>query len=443
MVSYRIRVFSIAVIVMTLLDRGTVAHAQARKMLVLIDASGSMDTARPADSVNTTRFAAAKERARLQIQIQARQGLSSVAVYTFSDTTVTAQTNGFVDPNDARARISALDLLTVGGGSTPLAGSVCDAVDALVSEAPNPSDIRILQLSSDGEENSTPLGHPCQGPSSTISEPPFSGGSWQNLVLNYVIAHGVAPYIDLFDSSPIVGPGMQRSGVSDRDAVASAALRISAPATGTGNLVADRPPSLIDFFAELAREGGGRLTVITDQQAQLPVFGDFTGNSCTDRSDALLVARAFGRTGQPQDNPLDLNGDGRISFSDYALALGGFTPAGCGAPDPYVASAPIACSGGQPVTIDGRAIEAGGITINAQGTCRITIRNSLVVSGQSAIKIQGSAILTIDNSILIGESAVLTTQGSTVLSSASSVFHGTRATRGAFVLIDRGGNTFE
>src|SRR5215831_10088354 len=106
------------------------AHAD-RKMLVLIDATGSMSTVR-ADL--QTRFDAAKARAVDQITVQAGLGLNGVAVYTFSDATSTLQTAGFVTANaaikvingdpSATPPIPPLDLFTVGGGVTPLAGSM-------------------------------------------------------------------------------------------------------------------------------------------------------------------------------------------------------------------------------------------------------------------------------------------------------------------------------
>src|SRR4051812_342021 len=74
------------------------AHAD-RKMLVLIDATGSMSITR-ADL--KTRFEAAKQRAVDQIGVQAGLGLAGVAVYTFSDATSTLQTvGGFVSVNAA------------------------------------------------------------------------------------------------------------------------------------------------------------------------------------------------------------------------------------------------------------------------------------------------------------------------------------------------------
>src|ERR1044071_693178 len=135
------------------------AHAD-RKMLVLIDATGSMSIQR-ADL--QTRFEAARQRAVDQIGVQAGLGLAGVAVYTFSDNTSTLQTvggvNGFVSVNAAITKIAGdpnavppippLDLFTVGGGITPLAGSMCKAVDDLMATG---ATTKILEVASDGEQ---------------------------------------------------------------------------------------------------------------------------------------------------------------------------------------------------------------------------------------------------------------------------------------------------
>jgi len=103
----------------------TAAHAD-RKMLVLIDASGSMDITR---TDGTTRFAAAKTRAKSQIAAQlAIDATTTFSVYTFSDVASTPQTAGFVAAGAATTTIDGLDLFTVGGGVTPLAGSLCAAI---------------------------------------------------------------------------------------------------------------------------------------------------------------------------------------------------------------------------------------------------------------------------------------------------------------------------
>jgi hypothetical protein len=415
---------------------GSNAALADRKMVVLIDASGSMSTVR---TDGFTRFETAKARAKSKIAEQkAIDATTTFSVYTFSDVSSTPQTAGFVTATTANTAIDGLDLLTVGGGITPLAGSVCDAVDVLVATG---ATTKVLQLASDGEENSTPATNICAGPFSTDPSPPYSGGSWQNKVLNYAGDNGINVQIELFDPGPIVTLAARAAAARDPEAQLTARTKlitaIAAAAVGEG------PPTLAEFFAELARETGGRLTIIDDQVPQLPVFADLNGNSCVDRSDALLVARAFGQTGAPQDHPLDLDSDGKVGFSDYALALASFTPGGCGTADPYVARAPLVCSGLQPVVISGQTIASGAITIDARVACQVIIKNSLIVSGTNAIKVLGTAAITIDNSILVGETAVLNSQGATVLSAANTVFHGKRSILGAFAFLDRGGNVWE
>src|SRR5262249_11457124 len=157
---------------------------------------------------------------------------------------------------------------------------------------------------------------------------------------------------------------------------------------------------------QIAVISGGRLTLIEDTVPGLPVAGDVTGDSCVDRSDALAVARAFGQSGPPQDNPFDLDPDGTARFSDYAYVLAHFTPGGCGVADPYVPRGPVTGGPGRPVVINGAAIESGGITIDAHPACQITIKNSLVVSGKNAINVLGAAVINLDNTILVGQNAV-------------------------------------
>jgi hypothetical protein len=427
------------------------AHAQ-RKMLVLIDATGSMSIQR-ADL--KTRFDAAKQRAVDQIGVQAGLGLAGVAVYTFSDATSTLQTvggvNGFVSANAAIAVIQGdpnavppippLDLFTVGGGITPLAGSMCKAVDDLVAAG---ATTRILEVASDGEENATPVTDPCFGPFSTDPNPPYSGGSWENLVLSKVqnAPGGIQVQIDLFDPGPITGFAAFAAFAANPEAEQSAVMNL---ATAGAMLAAagDGPPTLRDFFTEIARVSGGRLTVVEDTSTSVPVVGDADGNSCVDRSDAIAVARSFGQTGDPQDLAFDFDNSGKVGFVDYANEVGRFTPGGCGTPDPYTPRAPIVCRGAIFISMNAQVIENGGITVDARGSCQINIVNSLIVSGQNALDIRGSALITVSNSIIVGEGNAIRSDGATMVIARGSVFHGPRAITGAFAFVDLGGNTIE
>jgi hypothetical protein len=174
--------------------------------------------------------------------------------------------------------------------------------------------------------------------------------------------------------------------------------------------------------------------------APVPVVGDLDGDFDVDRNDAILMARRFAAPAIPA---FDLNGDGKIGFGDYALLLARFgSGSGTPAPDPYTQSPTINCAAGT-VTIDGKVIEGAGVTINTTSACRVVIRNSLIVSGTAAITVRGTALLEIDNSIIVGEGQWLNSTGATAMSAANTVFHGPRKLVGAFVLFDRGGNTFE
>jgi hypothetical protein len=424
------------------------AHAD-RKMLVLIDATGSMSTVR---GDGATRFEAAKQRALDQIGVQAGLGLNGVAVYTFSDATSTLQTvGGFVPTNDAIKVIAGdptatppippLDLFTVGGGITPLAGSMCKAVDDLVATG---ATTKILEVASDGEENATPMTDPCFGPFSTDPNPPYSTGSWQNLVLSKVSSvppPGIQVQIDLFEPGPVTGFSAFAAAM-DPEAQQSAVMRF---ATAGAMLAAagDGPPTLQDFFTEIARVTGGRLTVIEDPATSVPVLGDADGNSCIDRTDAIAVARSFGQTGDPQDLPFDLDDSGKVGFIDYAAEVSRFTPGGCGTPDPYTPRAPIVCRGSMVISMNAQVIENGGITVDARGSCQITIMNSLIVSGQNALDIRGTALIVVQNSIIVGEGNSIRSDGATMVIAKNSVFHGPRSITGAFVFGDLGGNTIE
>lgn len=411
------------------------------RMLVLIDASGSMTTPRTnTDGRGATRFDAAKSLSRQRILEQADLDATlTVSVYTFhDDVTLIPHTAGFVDPTTARNAIAALTTADI-GGSTPLAGAMCLSGDTL--HVVGTTDVEILQISSDGEENSTPLGNVCQGIDGTCDlatltcAPPES---WQARVLGHLTSTSSAIVkVDLFNTPPIVGLLATLAGAVDPEGRLDSQTMMR---SFTVNAASSLTP-LQEFFAVVARATGGTLTVVSDD-GPVPEFGDLNNDGCADRADAVLVARAFGPVVPPTDNgKYDLNLDGVVDFADYLIQVSRITNT-CG-PDPYAARDPVVCHGANQVVIDGQTIADGGFTIDARGACRITIRNSLIVSGQHAIKIVGSALVTIDNSIVVGQQAVIMQNGASVLSAANTVFHGKVSTRGAFLYIDRGGNVFE
>jgi hypothetical protein len=426
----RILLACIAVALGTIMAVSTPVHA-ARRMLVLIDASGSMFNSRT--NGDGTRFEAARSLAitRVLQQAQVDSGIL-VAVYTFNGpygpTTLIPRTTGFVDSNSALDAIEGLTLSVV-GGDTPLAGSLCDAID-LLNSASSQGDTKILQLSSDGEENSTPLDHLCHGPFDQDGFEPFDAGSWQQNVLDHL--GDMIVRIDLFDSRQITFFANEHGAILTPQA-RSFATTIS-PSTGL--------TPLQHFFTVLAQSTGGQLTIIYDDEP-LPVSGDLNDDDCVDYDDAILVARAFGPAVPPVDGRFDLNQDRTVDFADYQIQLSRITPT-CG-PNPYVSRAPLVCERATQILIDGQSIEdsGNGITIDARGACKITIRNSLIVSGHNGITILGNAVVSVDNSIIVGQNAAIVQHGRGVLSARDTVFHGNTDFQGPSHFIDRGGNVFE
>lgn len=426
----------VVVVLATLLAGSAPARAE-RRMLVLIDASGSMISPRNnADGSGANRFEAAKFLAAKRVGEQvAVDAALRVAVYTFrSNVTLIPATRvhlttGFIPASDALDEIEALSTALDLGGSTPLAGAMCQAVDLL---ALTDATTQILQVSSDGEENSTPIGNPCQGAvfTGTVTDPSqYPTDSYQARVLNYITnTSSVIVRIDLFESSQIsLASGPDPEGILPAQARASASA-ISA-ASGLNPLE--------QFFTFLAQATGGSLSVARDEEA-LPVSGDLNNDRCVNYNDAILVARAFGT---PADGRLDLNLDRAIDFADYLIELSRLTPT-CG-PSPYVARAPVVCTGPKQLVIEGQSIESAGITIDVRSACQIVIKNSLIVSGANGISINGSAIVKVDNSIIVGQNALIGTTGTIILSAANSIFHGKLSTNGAISYINRGGNVFE
>jgi hypothetical protein len=241
--------------------------------------------------------------------------------------------------------------------------------------------------------------------------------SWQARVLGHFTGpFAVITRVDLFNPAPVVGTLLSQS----------------AP---------DPDRNLQEFFTILTRATGGTLNVIHDDQP-LPVFGDLNNDRCADRTDAILVARAFGPLVRPTDNGrYDLNLDGRVDFADYQIQVARITPT-CG-PDPYVSRAPLVCKSPGQIVIDHQSIEDGGTTIDACGTCEIIIKNSLIVSGQNAITVVGRARITVDDSIIVGQNAVVVLHDGGVISMGNTIFHGKTDFQGSLQLVDRGGNVFE
>lgn len=261
-------------------------HPPCRKqrMLVLLDRTGSMNAIR--EKTQQTRCHDALETAKSDVEdFFTANPEGELAVWMFRRPEPTPLTIGFVDRDTAMAALEDPVLATC-GRHTPLAESMCAAVDALIEGVPNAlPDELILAVSSDGVENDSD--GECFGPSSAVGSEcgQYSAGAWQQLVCDKVLGHSVvmARYWGAFAT-------VTAGGGSD---------------TETGG-VAGAGVSDYVFFKNLAESSGGKFVFLDD--APGPPVGaccnaidrcqnGFTEGACTsiggsylsDGSDCSLV----------------------------------------------------------------------------------------------------------------------------------------------------------
>ncbi len=295
-------VLSMLVAVIAVASLGQVREARAqsvptRYVLTILDRSGSMAAQRP---TGETRWVAAKLRAKDRITLfSSVPGPTLVAVWSFTNTGYTQHTIGFVSPAAASA---AIDALPAPSGNTPLAKTACDAVAALIAVTPNRFQ-RVLQLNSDGEENSTPATHACYGPATVAALAPYTVGSWHNKV--YAQAQGVVVHVDLF------GANIQSAGARSLEASSK-----DAPFTASSGGVGTNAVTLSAFFQSLATSTGGTYNVVLDS-SPLPVVGDLTADYCVDDDDLNLILDNYGKAVPPADPRADLNFDRKVDETDY------------------------------------------------------------------------------------------------------------------------------
>lgn len=437
---FAVRLLIGAVTMLVLMIGGKEAKAQPKRLLVLVDATGSMTqpcTGEPPACTGQTRFELAKTLAAGYVATQAgsSQGLLDVAVYTFDGGQGfrLRTTGGFVTPGGA---VTAINNLVVSPFNTPLANSLCRAVDVLIADN-NAAIPHKLAFFTDGGENAS--AGECSGPytddAPPNNAPPYAGGSWHNLVyLKLVNATPVVEVDTYFFTSNVGFAGGKSSNPIQEQ---GAPVRAASCAPGQPCIqVTDS-----QFFADLSRDTGGQFTEIEDDDP-LPIFGDVDGDGCVTRTDALLVARQFNRA---PDRQFDVDDDGVIGFRDYDFVASRIGQ-GCLAPpaDPYVASGPLTCpANGGTLTIQGKAVTGSSFAVTGGHTCRIVIKNSLIVGDLAAISMNGNNRVTVDNSIVVGN-GVIGVNGFTELSAANTIFHGAKLPpTGAMYWVDRGGNTWE
>lgn len=283
--------------------RQAAAQVPTKYVLTILDRSGSMTSVR---TTGETRWVAAKARAKDKIDAFSASGSTQVAVWSFTDTGYIQHTIGFVTPATAKA---AIDALPGPSGVTPLAKTACDAVASLVAITPNRFQ-RILQLNSDGEENSTPTTHACYGPASVSAIAPYTAGSWHNKV--YTAAQGVVVHVDLFGNNLLAAAGEGKAETSSKEAPFTKQEGTQAVSLGA-------------FFQSLATSTGGTYTSVTDS-ARVPVTGDVNADYCVNDTDLDIITSAanYGKSVPPADPRADVNFDRKVDDGDILFVYNNY-----------------------------------------------------------------------------------------------------------------------
>jgi hypothetical protein len=295
---------------------GSAVASADEHVLVVLDRTGSMTLA---SIPGKTRLQVAKERINAFLDIVPSVS-TKYAFWTFEGTTYTPVYT--FAQNKTPAEIKAAVNAVVTGGNTPLARSVCGAVDELINFLPNEFHTKRIYLATDGEENASPTTDQCYGVSSTTTYPNLQTNSWQWKVRNKACTGNA--------STP--GPcasGIPPSGLSlivDIDHLYDfVPLRADAPVEWADSASTRTLSSTSDaaFFGGLSRETNGRyvgVTPSTPPTQATPVPGDASGDGCVNVTDRSLVLSQYGQT-VPAGTATDFNRDRIVNVYDYNTVL--------------------------------------------------------------------------------------------------------------------------
>jgi hypothetical protein len=293
-----------------LLPQGALAQTEEH-VLIVIDRSGSMNQLR---TDGTTRFVAALDQARDFIdEVSALTRWYSI--WSFAADAYT-QELAFTDNKDiAKGALYYVDEPTI--ELTPLAMTMCDAIDSLLAFQPTVFANKRMVVESDGEENNTPATHECYGPPSSTDYPDLDDGSWEWKVRNK--ARTGDPDNDTDVPFPLL---IDVYAMFDFDVtMAAQALNNLELGAALSFTVRSRPLSSMQaFFQGISRDSGGRYVHIADS-APRPQAGDVDGDRCVGVTDHRIVVNNYGQTVPPGDARADLNHDHIVDIYDRMIVL--------------------------------------------------------------------------------------------------------------------------
>ena len=317
-------------------------------VVIILDSSGSM---RGSYDLAQTKWEFAK--ARAVDYLRQTSNSRKFALWTYDG--VTSQEHvSFAAGESANQLISRIESGSLGEprGGTPLAGTTCDAVDSLIAATANTfAADRVIQLFTDGLENSTPQAHGCSGPTSTRQDfPNYDPDSWQKKILNKLLTGSPdVPGVVCDPTLPTLPtPGLPLVIMNVEEVLSfsnpSASIQPSSPAFSIVDTDQDdkfsqvkNPPLTknitVDgsgFFQGIAAATGGRYTVIDPNRpggSVVPQLGDVNGDSCVDLDDYNELVRSFGMTvspSRPETIAADQNNDRIVDYFDVLAVIQNF-----------------------------------------------------------------------------------------------------------------------
>ncbi|HWO24024.1 MAG TPA: dockerin type I domain-containing protein [Kofleriaceae bacterium] len=310
---------TLATVALMLCASSRIARADEH-VLILLDVTGSMSLA-STTTPGITRLDVAKQ--RIATFLDAVPPVTRKFALWYFDATHYTSVYPF-SANMTAAQVKAQVLTATYGGVTPLAHSICAAVDELVAYKPSEFHQKRVYLATDGEENATPTTDQCYGPSSTTAYPMLTSGSWQWKVLNKACTGN--PNTPGICSAGIPPGNITLTMDIDHlftDYVSLRAATAMNPETGkyTSSAITSLGASAdAALFGGLSAQTGGRymgITQSTPLATAAPLPGDVNRDGCVNVYDYSLLLQYWGTS----YSNADFNRDGIVNIYDYQTVL--------------------------------------------------------------------------------------------------------------------------